>query len=144
MVLHHAQTVLDEVNSISHIAPLESDRCHLRVAVVTFQLHADPGDPYQHSLTPNLGINNNNLSVIYIKNINVADDKNGIDNITTKYFLVDNRNVAFTRQSLSFLHNTSLRPLHFPLQPISSCHSTLYQMYSRQTTTLQCSAKQTT
>jgi hypothetical protein len=86
-----------------------------------------------------MGINKFYLC-IDIKNMNVADDKNSIDNISTKYFLVDNRNVAVTRHSLPLLHNTSLRPLH----PISSCHTTLYQRYSRLTTTLQCSAKQTT
>jgi hypothetical protein len=37
MALHHAQTVLGEVNSISHLTPLESDRYPLRVAVVTSQ-----------------------------------------------------------------------------------------------------------
>jgi hypothetical protein len=82
----------------------------------------------------NMGINKFYLC-IDIKNIN-ADDKNSIDNISTKYFLVDNRNVAFTRHSLPLLHNTSLIPLH----PISSCHTTLYQRYSRLTTTLQCQA----
>jgi hypothetical protein len=42
-----------------------------------------------------------------IKYINAADDKNSIDNkISTKYFLVDNRNVAFTGLSLLFLHPT--------------------------------------
>jgi hypothetical protein len=106
--------------------------------------HPQPEDaPCRGDRNPlNLGINNNNnnLSVIDIKNINVADDKNSIDNISTKYFLVDNRNVAFTRHSLPLLHNTSLRPLH----PISSSHTTPYHRYSRLTTTLQCSAKQTT
>jgi len=39
-----------------------------------------------------------------IKNSNVADDKNNTNtNISTKYFVVDNRNIAFTRLSLPFL-----------------------------------------
>ena len=43
--------------------------------------------------------------MIDIKNINTADDKKRIDNnISTKYCLVDNRNVAFTRLSVMFLH----------------------------------------
>jgi hypothetical protein len=46
--------------------------------------------------------------VIDIKNINAADDKNSIDNnnISTKYFLVDNHNIAFTKLSLPFLRPT--------------------------------------
>jgi hypothetical protein len=42
-----------------------------------------------------------------VKNIHAADDKNSINNnISTKYFLVDNRSVTFTRLSLPFLRPT--------------------------------------
>jgi len=42
--------------------------------------------------------------MIDIKNINVADGKNNIDNnISTKLFPVENCNVAFTKHSLPFV-----------------------------------------